>query len=210
MKDEAWVESILRVMDARSPMDKNGYVFVKQLIPKETAYLMTQYVVSQGKEGNLKRGQGFPSAEHELTLNVSSENILLRNIHTILRPKIESIVCRDLTPTYPYIRTYFKGSDMFEHTDRPECQYSCTINLGQSDPYPIFMDGNEIHMEPGDGVIYKGCELKHYRLEFTGSWYTQMFLHYIDGTSNAEPWDGKETPQDTLKLVEDTWKELIQ
>ena len=34
MKDEAWVDSILRVMDARSPMDKNGYVFVKQLIQK--------------------------------------------------------------------------------------------------------------------------------------------------------------------------------
>ena len=40
-----------------------------------------------------------------------------------------------------------------------------------------------IPLEPGDGVIYRGCEVEHWREAFdapTGSWQTQVFLHYVD------------------------------
>ena len=35
-------------------------------------------------------------------------------------------------------------------------------------------------MQPGDAVIYRGCEWNHYRPEFEGDWYTQVFLHWVD------------------------------
>ena len=189
---------------------KEDYKFVPELIPKETAHFLSHYIVSQAK--TLKGGTGFPSAEHEGTLNVADckTDLTALSILSILKPKIESITGKKLTPTYPYYRVYFKGTDMFQHTDRPECQYSTTINLGQSDPYPIYMDSTEIHMEPGDGVVYKGCEVPHHRLEFTGTWYTQMFLHYIDGTNEGKPWNGETTPNVFLEKTENLWKELLQ
>jgi hypothetical protein len=42
------------------------------------------------------------------------------------------------------------------------------------------MDGTEINMQPGDAVIYLGCEIEHWREEFKGDWHAQAFLHYVD------------------------------
>jgi hypothetical protein len=46
--------------------------------------------------------------------------------------------------------------------------------------WPIFMNNNPIHMNPGDACIYLGCDLVHYREHFKGDWHAQCFLHYVD------------------------------
>ena len=190
-------------------LEVDGFVFIKHLIPEDVAHFLSYYTCKEASENRLKRGIGSPSAEHTNTLNMTGNAIMPWIMHSVLRSKIENIVGKDLIPTYPYIRTYLKGADMLEHKDRPECQYSVTVNLGQSDPYPLFIDGWRLHMEPGDGVVYKGCEMRHYREKFTGYWYTQMFIHYIDDTSNAKPWDGNITPKEIVKMVNEKWKEIL-
>ena len=48
---------------------------------------------------------------------------------------------------------------------------------------PIYMDGNPCVMEPGDIVIYRGCDLAHWRDPFNApedSWHIQAFFHYVD------------------------------
>jgi hypothetical protein len=42
------------------------------------------------------------------------------------------------------------------------------------------MEGAKINLQPGDAVIYLGCELEHYREEFKGDWCAQVFIHYVD------------------------------
>jgi PKHD-type hydroxylase len=37
-----------------------------------------------------------------------------------------------------------------------------------------------VFQSPGDGVLYRGCEIEHWRPEFTGDEYVQVFLHYVD------------------------------
>jgi hypothetical protein len=41
-------------------------------------------------------------------------------------------------------------------------------------------DGTQIpvHMKPGDMIIYRGCELKHWREPYWGKNHAQVFLHY--------------------------------
>ena len=41
-------------------------------------------------------------------------------------------------------------------------------------------DNNEIplHLETGDMIIYKGCEIEHWREPFKGNNHAQVFLHY--------------------------------
>ena len=36
-----------------------------------------------------------------------------------------------------------------------------------------------------------------------------MFIHYIDDTSNAKPWDGNITPKEIVKMVNEKWKEIL-
>jgi hypothetical protein len=104
----------------------------------------------------------------------------------------------NLIPTYSYARVYEKGSILKRHKDRPSCEISTTLNLG-GDPWPIFIDptgsnnvideyknihkpdapkGIRVDLEPGDMLVYSGCELEHWREEFTGNICAQVFLHY--------------------------------
>tara|TARA_R100001510_G_scaffold41337_1_gene37709 strand:- start:3251 stop:3508 length:258 start_codon:yes stop_codon:yes gene_type:complete len=69
------------------------------------------------------------------------------------------------------------------------------MNLG-GDLWPIFLKDkhgktNRADLNPGDLLIYKGCELEHWREKFTGNNCTQVFLHYVENkTKNKKlKWD---------------------
>ena len=83
----------------------------------------------------------------------------------------------DLLPTYSYARVYEKGSILEKHKDRPSCEISTTLNLG-GDLWPIYVEGTKIDLNPGDMLIYAGCELEHWREPFEGNICGQVFLHY--------------------------------
>ena len=83
----------------------------------------------------------------------------------------------DLLPTYSYARVYEKGSILEKHKDRPSCEVSTTINLG-GDLWSIYVEGIKIDLNPGDMLIYAGCELEHWREPFEGNICGQVFLHY--------------------------------
>ena len=56
------------------------------------------------------------------------------------------------------------------------------------------LDGKKtpIHMKPGDMIIYRGCELKHWREPFWGKNHAQVFLHYNEkGGEYDIPFDGR-------------------
>lgn len=108
--------------------------------------------------------------------NHSICNILLGS----LTKHISELTGKNLIPTYSYTRIYLRGAELTPHKDRPSCEYSVTLNLAQTHPWPLFMGKSEVNLTPGDGVIYKGCEIEHYRKKFEGDSYTQVFLHYVD------------------------------
>jgi hypothetical protein len=72
-------------------------------------------------------------------------------------------------------------ADLKKHTERPSCEISVTVMIGSDGTkWPIFIEDNEVVLQPGDAVIYLGCELEHWREEFKGDWHSQVFLHYVD------------------------------
>ena len=110
----------------------------------------------------------------------------------------------NLAPTYSYWRLYKNGDVLKRHKDRPSCEVSTTLCLGYNNDnlkgkkkhwqlynWPMWVDktggvGNKgvpIHMEPGDMIVYRGCEIEHWREPFIGQNHAQVFLHYnnIDG-----------------------------
>ena len=94
---------------------------------------------------------------------------------------IEKETEKKLLPTYAFWRCYTKYAELKKHTDRPSCEISVTVNInGDGTPWPIFMDGTAINLEKGDGAVYLGCEVEHWREEFKGDYQFQTFLHYVD------------------------------
>lgn len=87
---------------------------------------------------------------------------------------------KTLKPTYSYCRVYRKGNVLTPHKDRPSCEYSVTLNLSQTHKWPIMMGKRSVDLQPGDGCLYRGCEIEHSRPEFKGDEYIQVFLHYVD------------------------------
>ena len=91
--------------------------------------------------------------------------------------------------TYAFWRMYTINADLKKHTDRESCEISVTVMIASDKtPWPIFMNGEKIDMEPGDATVYLGCEVEHWREEFKGDWHAQTFLHYVDADGPNKEW----------------------
>tara|TARA_B100000768_G_scaffold83201_1_gene78733 strand:- start:233 stop:766 length:534 start_codon:yes stop_codon:yes gene_type:complete len=116
-------------------------------------------------------------------------DIAMETLLQNLQPKMEEETGLKLTPTYSYARIYKKGDILHRHKDRYSCEVSTTLNLG-GDDWPIYLEpsgeegkeGIKVDMQPGDMLVYKGCDVEHWREEFTGENCGQVFLHYNDAS----------------------------
>ena len=112
--------------------------------------------------------------------DIAMETLLLG-----LLPKMEENTGLKLIPTYSYARIYKKGDILHRHKDRKSCEISATVHLG-GDKWPIFLEpsgktnqkGVKVNLNSGDMLIYKGCELEHWREPFQNELCVQVFLHY--------------------------------
>jgi len=99
-------------------------------------------------------------------------------------PEVSELLGEKVLPTYTYARVYKVGSELLRHRDRPACEISLSINLSKDTDWPLYFqrpDSSEICLElqPGDAVMYLGCQADHWREKFTGAEYTQLFTHYV-------------------------------
>ena len=112
-----------------------------------------------------------------------------RHLHYDLKNKVGQIIGDPLYPSYYYDRFYFKGQELTPHVDREACEVSISVHCSNNLNYewPIWFtdpEGKDIPLitNPGDGVIYKGCERPHWREPMKGnhkSYYHQIFFHYV-------------------------------
>ena len=129
-------------------------------------------------------------------------------VHKLIGKAIENILQIDLFPTYYYERCYWKNSVLVRHTDRPACEISISIQVSSNTkPWPIFFkkpNGEEssVTMNDGDGVIYKGIEIEHWRNRLDSkynrfqryikklrkidddTYHHQVFFHYVKAQGN--------------------------
>jgi hypothetical protein len=177
-----------------------GYVYVKNAINTDILNLVTNYSLFDEQQ-NYSLEQGPNPQIHNS--HSSYGNPLMESLLLFMLPFMEKNTGLTLYPTYSYYRVYRPGAELRSHVDRPSCEISTTITFNfdykeQTETYswPIFMDGVECKMNPGDLVIYRGCDLDHWRDKFTapeGSYHVQAFLHYVDanGPFSDYKWDGR-------------------
>ncbi len=157
---------------------ENGYIVVKNIIDPTEYYAHMRQLEKEGlgmvNDGQVEKARAF------------FEDKKLTGLLEELRPTMEKHTGLKLYKTYFYSRNYKEGAILKNHKDREACEISVTINLGyEQQPWPIgIIDYEErahsITLEPGDGMIYKGMEMTHWRERNTYGPCSQIFLHYVD------------------------------
>lgn len=165
------------------------YMKVEKLLSYDICKIAERYALYDRYNDNDKDEYNQVIGSYEKYADSLMESLLL-----FLKPEIEKHSNLKLIPTYSFFRIYKSGHVLEDHTDRPASEISVTIPIGfkyngKSGDYlwPLHVYVNEekryISCDIGDGIIYKGCELKHGREQLdTGnnSYQIQVFLHYVD------------------------------
>jgi hypothetical protein len=182
-----------------SPGDvlERGYAVVPRLIDAALAEFFWSYVHT--KFASLLLGPGGSVSPDSLG---GYGDPAFDGLLEYLRPDIEARCGLSLHPTYSYFRLYRHGNALSRHRDRPACEISVSLNVGQSpaDPWPIIVEGTsgEAHavlLSPGDALIYRGVDCFHWRDAYAGDQLVQVFLHYVDryGPHAGQKFDGRKT-----------------
>lgn len=134
---------------------------------------------------------GFPVTHDCWSIYSSTitESLLLT-----IQPLVEQHFDVKVFPTYSFCRIYWTGADMVKHVDRPACEYSVSVCIStEPTPWPIWFEGEEVILEAGDLVIYKGMEVEHWRTPYQGLEQFQVFLHYVaqNGPYANQKFDGR-------------------
>tara|TARA_Y100001972_G_scaffold85121_1_gene103665 strand:- start:72 stop:713 length:642 start_codon:yes stop_codon:yes gene_type:complete len=193
---------------------KNKYTVLKKAISKEMADFIYSYFLNKRSVAAVLFNEKYISPFTEYfgvwtdaqVPNTYSHyaDIAMETLLQKVKPIMEKHTKLKLSETYSYARIYKKGDVLTRHKDRYSCEISTTLNLG-GDPWPIYLDptgkkgqaGIKINLDPGDMLIYSGCDLEHWREEFKGKDCGQVFLHYNKAGSKM----AKENALDKRPLI---------
>ena len=155
---------------------KKGYQIVRNLISEDSTFKLYDHLNTR-IDGNLQDNQ-VPE-----TPSFYADELMQR-IQIELLPKIEEHTGLELHKTYTYARIYKRGDVLRIHRDRAACEISLTMNIGGNKWAIWVLDRDEnpvkVDLNPGDALIYRGCEINHWRGKFEGDVHAQVFMHYVD------------------------------
>ena len=174
--------------------DDNGYLILKKLCHPEK--LFSEVPDKKGTMtywGNKLSQYDHDNEEHQVEGSTARYWYpKYRQTHSKIRIVLEKIIGRKLYNTYYYERFYSSGQELSKHLDRPPCEISVSVHVSTNlkHLWPIFLkkpngENVGIELEPGDGLLYKGCERPHWREkmpedpETKNLYYHNIFFHYV-------------------------------
>jgi hypothetical protein len=195
--------------------DQNGYLILKNLWDPQDLYCEPPII--KGRYHYYEKLDKFSHVPVEEQVEGSTSRYywpLYKFVHSQIRLKLEEAIGKKLYNTYYYDRFYNPEQALTIHTDRPACEISVTVHVSSniSTPWAIWIktpdtysddkkteivkkgENRSVILNPGDGMIYKGCERPHWRepmpteyrrtwygkrVEKEGLYYHQVFFHYV-------------------------------
>jgi hypothetical protein len=157
------------------------YLFVEGLLPPPLLEYLKVYYAILLADNYFSHDSQCPSS-----LSLSGDPALDAVLEWI-RPELGLLVGFPLAPTYSYTRRYAKGDLLDRHRDRAACEISVTVSIQiprRAGPSVLHLKApagreTKVEMREGDGCIYAGFEVEHWRNRFRIDGYIQLFLHFI-------------------------------
>ena len=164
--------------------ESHGCIKVDSFVDQSTISVISKYLENKIRRNEWvqKHHVGDPTSKFAYYADPLIEVILQESLQAV-----EEATGRQLIPTYSYARVYQPGEQLEPHIDRPSCEVSVTVNVatvGEHSPIHMKYKDNlpeSYTLNPGDAIIYKGCEATHWREPLKdGQLNVQFMLHYVD------------------------------
>jgi len=161
-----------------SKLIENNYLVIPNFISSDKAKLLAEEFKSHCETQGLAGDDQAPDS-HAVYNHISFLELLCEKT-----PEVSTLLEETVLPTYSYARVYKEGSVLEKHTDRDACEISLTLHLDGDYPWPIWIETPQqekkfVSLNPGDAMLYLGRIAPHWRDEYRGSYYSQVFLHYV-------------------------------
>ena len=166
------------------------YLYIKKLLTKTELKIANKYAIMRHK-ANVNN---FDQNQTLLGETAYYSDPLMEVLLEKLTSRVEKELGKSVWPAYSFLRVYNKFSRLEKHTDRPACEVSVSCTLGRDKDWPLIVEGKKIIIIPGDGLLYYGGKVKHWREEYEGDYQAQVFFHYVekDGKYANEKFDKRE------------------
>jgi predicted 2-oxoglutarate/Fe(II)-dependent dioxygenase YbiX len=179
----------------------NNYLYITNFISEDRALGLANSFVNYCVNKQLP-GDGQAENSHSAYNYIDFLELLCEKT-----PEVSKFLGETVLPTYSYARVYKDGSVLTPHQDRDACEISLTLNLSGDADWPIYIkkpNGEEVslNLKSGDAMIYLGCDAEHWRNQFEGTQYVQLFMHYVRsrGDKNYAFFDNREKENPKLLM----------
>ena len=173
------------VQQCRAKFLQNGYAYVPGLIHPFHLAALRHYYRRQIRKGAVRLGDDQSSRRY-----IAHNDPVARFFHLQLATCVTTVVGKPVKPSYVYMAAYQPGARLEKHTDREQCAFSITLFVDYSpepvraSPWPLYLETPggtvTVYQALGDGLLYRGCELPHYRRTLArGNTSTSIFFHYV-------------------------------
>jgi hypothetical protein len=183
------------MINFREIFDDRGYVVLKNIIDPFDVLRMNRRIHHMRKAGVMNYD---PQAPISPALSIDP---IMSEMQEKYCPIIVDLLQMNLFPTYTYARLYQPKEELLCHSDRPSCEISFTTTLSYNtfddQPWDIWVEsvpdkktepmlskngkqGTPYKLYPTDILLYKGCDLEHWREQFVGVEQAQLFVHYVN------------------------------
>jgi hypothetical protein len=172
-------------MDASARLARDAYTVVRHAIAPQLLEVVQRYA------RRLLQAGEFELEPEPVRRWYRYKDPLSQAVLATILPDMERLAGVRLHGSYSYLVMYPSGADLPVHADRPSCEFSASLTVDNrvrdapAEPWGLWVrcpDGDrEILLDPGDMLVYRGCELPHFRHALPdGHTSTSIFLHYVD------------------------------
>lgn len=164
-------------------MRRYRYVNVSGLIHGFHIDALRKYYRRLVRNGGMDLGDGQSSRRY-----ACHNEVVSRYFHDQLTDAISEIVGEKVKPSYTYVVSYQGGAELERHVDREQCEFTLSLLIDyppeRESQWPLCIESGgrtvELTQKIGDGLLFCGCELPHFRPKLPeGYTSTSILLHYV-------------------------------
>jgi hypothetical protein len=171
-------------------LETDKFILIKNAISRETCKLLArEFRIARDLAATVEYpGEEFPYRDIQVERSFSWDSPLCIEAlsDSLIKEVVENELKEAVYPTYSYARIYYNGAEMPIHIDRSSSEYSvsCCIDVEIDNPWHLGIEtirGETLYVEqePGDIILYKGNELKHWRNPYKGTEQINAFMFYV-------------------------------
>jgi hypothetical protein len=183
-----------QVASAQQQLRQARYTVLRHVIRPFQLAAVRRYYRELIAEGFLRFGD-----KEWRDCHFAAEEPMAHFFHQQFAGLVSEIAGERVRPTFLFFRCYYPGAELPRHRDRPQCEYSMSVLVDHApepddvSPWPIYLEppgggtGIPIRQGLGDALLYRGCELPHFRYPLREADSSSVWLFFYVGESFTGP-----------------------